>query len=389
MKNTFYALTIGSDAGIFKDTRNPTSKRFLEYCNRCGRHFTLCYTPPGYEPVTVDGRLEICPTNSRSRWFFLFDATRLGMKMIRRFRPEVIVAQDTFIFGLVGLILKKLSGLPLVIHYHSGFYTNAFWMSERRVHWLLARLGLFVSRRADVIRTVSTDIQQDLLKTGLDPARVFYATPPVEADGFLKINQEKERKIIDRFHLNPHKTFIFIGRLSREKNLPMMIRAAGALSRNHPEIKILIIGEGPEEAMLRKLVYRSGLADHVLFLGAVPYDELKDYIRSACALLITSNYEGTAKVIKEAAFTGRATISTNTSGVRDAIKDGETGLIVPIGDETAFVSAMESFLIHPDRARIMGERAGEYIRKKFDYKKDVDRIVDIWRYAVQSNRKWK
>ena len=82
MEDTFYALTIGSDTGIFKDRRNPTTKRFLEYCDRCGKHFTLCYTQPGYRPFTVDGRLEIFPTNSRNRLFFVFDAVLQGLKTL-------------------------------------------------------------------------------------------------------------------------------------------------------------------------------------------------------------------------------------------------------------------------------------------------------------------
>ncbi|MFC1866650.1 glycosyltransferase family 4 protein [Thermodesulfobacteriota bacterium] len=386
MKSTFYALTIGSDAGIFKDNINPTSKRFLEYCHRCGKHFTICYTPPGYKALTVDGRLEIFPTNSRNRLFFVPDAVLLGMKIIRRFKPKVIITQDTFVFGLVGLILKKLSGLPLVVHYHSGFHTNNYWLAQKGHHRLLALLGLFVSRCADAIRTVSTDIQRDLLAKGFDPNRVFYATPPVESEGFLKVDKAKEEEIITRFNLNPLNTFAFVGRLSEEKNLPLMLRAVSRTVPKHPELRLLIIGKGPDENKLHNIVLEQGLENYVIFVGHVPYDDLKNYIRAASALLITSNYEGTAKVIKEAAFAGRTTISTNTSGVSDTIKDGETGFIVPIGDERILSMAMDDLLSHPEKAVSMGFRAREHILENFSYEKGVDRIVAVWKCAVASKK---
>ena len=126
----------------------------------------------------------------------------------------------------------------------------------------------------------------------------------------------------------------------------------------------------------------SGLRDKVIFLGSIPHKELKNYIRASCALLITSYYEGTAKVIKEAAFAGRTTISSDTSGVRDAITNGETGLIVPIDDQYALFNAMNLLLKDHDKALSMGIRAKEFMLKKFDYQKDIDRIVDIWKQAI-------
>ena len=381
-QNFFYALTIGSDIGIFKDSYNPTMKRFLEYGTLCGMHFTLCYTPRGYRPLTIGRRLKIFPTNSRHKLFFLKDGVIKGLKIIGKYHPRVIVAQDTFIFGLVGLILKKITRLPLVVHYHSGFYTNSYWLSERRTHRWLAKLGVFVSKRADVIRTVSTDIQKDLLKNGLHPKRVYYATPPVDDAAFSKKEADKEKIILDKYKLERAKTFVFIGRLSKEKNLSLLLRAVAALSINYFDLKVLIIGEGPEEALLRRLAHQYRITDHIIFVGSIPYIEIKDHIRVACALLITSYYEGTAKVIKEAAFAGRAAISTRTSGVRDAVKDGETGLIIPIDDLQALTESMEFFLRNPGETQKMGQRAKEFVECMFDYQKDVNRIVEIWKQAL-------
>jgi glycosyltransferase involved in cell wall biosynthesis len=235
-----------------------------------------------------------------------------------------------------------------------------------------------------VIRTVSTDIRKDLLRWGFDSRRVFYATPPVESEGFLGEDGDREEEIIRRFQLDRWQTFIYVGRLSKEKNLPMILSSIRKVAKNEPWVKLLIVGKGPEEGRLRSLADLWALGDRVIFVGAVPHDEIRNYLRASCALVIASLYEGTAKVIKEAAIAGRTAISTKTSGVDDAMVQGKTGLVIPIGDEDALCEAMEFLLKNTHEARNMGEKARAFVLGKFDYEKDVDRIIDVWQQALRT-----
>jgi len=375
-------LLIGSDLSAFSGIESPTLRRFKDYASRCDKILGLCYSPPGYSMKNIENKVILFPTNSRWKWLFFMDGLRCGLRIIRKWKPELIVAQDTFAFGLLGLILKKITGLPLVIHYHSGFYTNPYWLKERSFNRILARLGTFVTKRADLIRTVSTDIRDDLIKVGLKPHKVFYASPPVAGDRFMGVDHERESQIVEKYNIVPQKTFVFIGRLSKEKNIPMMLKAIERLAKKDSDIKLLMIGDGPEKKRLVGLVHSMGIEKNVIFLGVIPNKELKDYIRSSSALLITSYYEGTAKVIKEAAFAQRITISTCTSGVRDAIREWETGIIIPINDVEALIEAMSFVIENPDQVKTMGQKAREFVMRKFDPEHDVDRIVGLWMYAV-------
>jgi glycosyltransferase involved in cell wall biosynthesis len=166
--------------------------------------------------------------------------------------------------------------------------------------------------------------------------------------------------------------------LSKEKNISLLLNSIKRLSGQYQDVKLIIIGIGPEERHLRKLAKDIGISDQVIFLGAIPHIELHHYLRTGIALVISSNYEGTAKVIKEAAFSERMTISTKTSGVSDTIEDNITGIVVPIGEEDAMVRAMKTLLQHPEKALSMGKQAKSFMTKKFDYKKDIERIVGIW-----------
>ncbi len=383
----FPVLLIGSDLSAFSGLESPTLKRFNDYSKRCGMIIGLCYSPPGYSIKNIQNRIILYPTNSKWKPMFLLDGIRIGLNLIKKWKPEIIVAQDSFAFGLLGLILKRLTGIPLVIHYHSGFYTNEYWLKEKAYHRLLARLGVFVSKRADLIRTVSTDIKNDLIKSGLPHNKVFYASPPVSGQYFIEKDSEEEKRIINRHSLDRLKTFIFIGRLSKEKNISMIFKAIRILSEEEKDIRLLMIGDGPQREYLQNLANAMGIKDNIIFLGIKPNKELKNYIRSGIAVLITSFYEGTAKVIKEAAFSGRITISTATSGVKDAIRDGETGIIIPIGDIDRLVSAMRYVINNPEIAMEMGKRARDYVMRKFNPDDDVDRIVRLWMYARGLNNR--
>ena len=167
----------------------------------------------------------------------------------------------------------------------------------------------------------------------------------------------------------------------------MIFKAIRILSEEEKDIRLLMIGDGPQREYLQNLANAMGIKDNIIFLGIKPNKELKNYIRSGIAVLITSFYEGTAKVIKEAAFSGRITISTATSGVKDAIRDGETGIIIPIGDIDRLVSAMRYVINNPEIAMEMGKRARDYVMRKFNPDDDVDRIVRLWMYARGLNNR--
>ena len=116
-------------------------------------------------------------------------------------------------------------------------------------------------------------------------------------------------------------------------------------------------------------------------MGKVPNDKLKSFIRIAQALILCSFYEGTAKVIKEAAFAGKPTISTNTSGAEDVILHKKTGFIIPVGSAESLSWAMQQFLQKNDLSEKMGRAALEFMRSHFSYDKAIDSIVAIWKSA--------
>jgi glycosyltransferase involved in cell wall biosynthesis len=145
-----------------------------------------------------------------------------------------------------------------------------------------------------------------------------------------------------------------VARLSYEKNQTCLIDAMRIVATKRPKAKLVIVGWGPLEGQLRSSVERLGLQDSVLFLGHLPSHEVYELLGSIDVFALSSIYEGFNLAILEAMACGRPIVSTNVTGVQEAVVDGRTGTLVPPSNPEALAQAIVDLLDHPDRAHDMG-----------------------------------
>jgi glycosyltransferase involved in cell wall biosynthesis len=148
----------------------------------------------------------------------------------------------------------------------------------------------------------------------------------------------------------------FVGRLSRQKAIDVLIAAFAAVAKANPKVRLVVIGEGEEGAAARQQAERLGCGQQVMWLGAV--DALPRY--PAFDLFAQpSRYEGFSYAVLEAASHGVAVLTTDVGGSREAIADGVSGLIVPPDAPEAFAAALATLTADPQRLVAMGRAARE------------------------------
>jgi glycosyltransferase involved in cell wall biosynthesis len=135
-------------------------------------------------------------------------------------------------------------------------------------------------------------------------------------------------------------TFVFVGRLTEQKALPVALAALVEV----PGARLVLVGDGPERESLERLVLELGLADRVEFLGGVPRDVVLGYLAGARAALLSSAWENLPHAAVEALAVGTPVVSTAVGGVPEVVRDGENGLLVPAGDVPALAAAMQRML---------------------------------------------
>jgi phosphatidylinositol alpha-1,6-mannosyltransferase len=141
---------------------------------------------------------------------------------------------------------------------------------------------------------------------------------------------------------------------------------------------LVIVGDGPLKGQLQAWVDDLGLSSQVLLVGAVPYQNLPSHYAASDVFVLSSAYEGNARVLAEAAASAKPVVCTDVSGARDTVLHGETGYIVPIGDDIALARLSGELLAAPDRARAMGRRARQHITTLYDPDSILKGFRSLW-----------
>ena len=166
-----------------------------------------------------------------------------------------------------------------------------------------------------------------------------------------------------RWKIGDAPVLLTVARLVRHKGQDVGIRALAALREEFPELRYVLVGDGPEEARLRDLSAELGVASHVIFAGVLRDSELPEAYSTATVYLGASrvdrdvDVEGFGISFIEASACAIPIVAGDSGGIRSAVRDGETGIVVPPTDVNAVARAVASLLRDPDLRQRMG-RAG-------------------------------
>ena len=153
----------------------------------------------------------------------------------------------------------------------------------------------------------------------------------------------------------------FAGSFYAYEGLDLLIEASALLVPRHPELRVLLVGGGPQEQALKKLAADRGLADRVIFAGRVPHTEVQRYYDLIDVLAYPRHRIRLTEIVTplkplEAMAQGRMFVASDVGGHRELVRDGETGFLFPAGDPRALAQAIENVLAHRRRGRECANR---------------------------------
>jgi glycosyltransferase involved in cell wall biosynthesis len=340
--------------------RNLFDQQNFEYerLNRCAGEvesfdqIIFALASAGLTTRTSEQGFTLHPTNSKHKLLMLFDAIKLGNKLIEQKQIDVITAQDVFETGLVGLVLKwRHPHLTLQVQEHGDVLSSEHWRKEKITNQLRYYFARFLLKKADVVRVVS-ERTKSYVQPLLKPGTTLHKLPVViDTNLFTNLPTKVSRREDTTF------TFITAARFVPQKNFSLMLRAFATAHNALPHLRLRIFGEGPQETEIRALIKTLAL-ESVVELHGWSKDIATD-MASADAYLLSSNYEGWARVLIEAMLVGIPIVTTDVGCAHEVVKAGEHGLIVPVGDEEALSSAIQQ--LASDSA--LYERLSEHLRQ--------------------------
>lgn len=300
----------------------------------------------------------------------------IGRRLLAAERFDVINTHFALPSGPVGDALARQSGIPNVLSLHGGdLYDPSKWLSPHR-HLVLRTWVRALLRRADAVIAQSRDT--------LGNAKRFYA--PRLAAEIIPLGIERPPAVIaprqDRGFRDDDVLLITVGRLIARKAIDQLVAliADPALERAH----LLVLGDGPLEAELRRQAAQLGVSHRVHFFGHVDQAEKLRLLRMADAFVSTSQHEGFGLMFLEAMASGLAVVCYDRGGHNDFLEAGVTGDVVPLNDRAGFARACQRLIA--DRAA--RERAGaENLRRAERYL--IDRCAERYEatlYRVAATR---
>lgn len=257
--------------------------------------------------------------------------------------------------------------IPVVSTCH-GFIESG--TRARIYHWLQRR----ALRSFDAIVAVSSPIEQILRDAGI-PSEKISLVPNAYQPTAAPFSREAARRALGL----PDATLIgWVGRLSFEKGLDVALEALARL--DHSDAYLVVIGEGQEESALRNLAQALGIADRVLWRGAIASAER--LFAAFDAFLLSSRTEGTPMVLLEAMAANVPIVATEVGGVPDVIDSSSARLVRP-GDIPGIALALTATLTEPESTAIRIRRAREKLGQQFDIASWLARYESIYRTVAR------
>ena len=369
---------ISTDKGLFEDGA-PVRARLLEQSELVSSIDVVVLTPKGerFKKTKLGKRLTLHPTASTGRFAYLSDAYNISKEILR---TEVegkwlITTQDPFFIGALGYILSRQFHTPLHLQLHTD-PSNLIWKTARLRNRFEVLIARFLLTHADGVRVVSERVRHFVLALGVSPEKITVVPIWVDVKKFEKGVAQFD---LHRSYPSFSRIILSMGRLEPEKNYFKLIKVFAQILKAHDDTMLLIVGSGSERERLTILVRSLGIENAVVLLPWAR--DVVSYYKTSDIYVQPSFYEGWGMAVIEAMSAGLPVVMTDVGCAGEIVRNEETGLVVPVGDEEMLHLALRR-LLEDNQLRVTLGLSGQEEVKKLATKEETMRLYkESWQKA--------
>jgi len=282
--------------------------------------------------------------------------------LISTFNIEIV-----HVHGMRPLVASKNLGVPVIFTNHTSSFIKRSQQGKNIQQKMLKQL-----EAASIVLAPSQILVEQTRATGyMGPIK--FISNGVDIEKFCpRVSGIREKLKI------PENAFVIImaGRLHAVKGVVYLAKAISTI--NHPDLHVIVVGEGSERIEFETIIQSSPCAARVHMLGVVPNDDMPDIYRAADVLILPSLMEATSIAGLEAMACGLAVIGTNVGGLPVIINDGVNGLLVEPKSAEALAKAIENLLFDRILAKNMGQEGRKRTLGEFSWPKIAQRVIDSY-----------
>lgn len=294
----------------------------------------------------------------------------LGLySLVKTWRPDVISVHWVGVQTLYAAVVCRLARIPLVLTFHGE---DAVTITR------MARLSIASVWAGKTVARCMTAVSNHLLNLARE-------LPPRKSLPEFVI-----RNGVHMFHqcqagvLARHRPYVlFVGRLERVKGADLLINAFAEVVQNHPELELVITGDGTERERLQSLARALNLESNVTFLGWASESEVETLMSDCYALVVPSRREGLSNIVLKALSMGKPLIATRVGGIPEVVCHGENGIMVDSESPRDIALAVKRLLEDPELKNCF-RRSGEgWVNDGFTWQAVARQYIEVFQLAAR------
>jgi len=289
-------------------------------------------------------------------------------RLLRWERPTVLHAW-MFHANVPGRVLGRLAGVPVIISGERTMGMESHWR-----YWLNRITGLLTDCVVCVSQQVADFVVEEV---GIPQSKAVVIPNGIDLCDFERLPDKQQVRV--ELGLSSDQVLVgTVARLDPVKRLDVLLQAMKSLR----DVYAVIVGDGPEQARLRALAKRAGLAGRVYFAGQ--QEDVLPWLAALDVFVLSSDWEGMPNAVLEAMAAGLPVVATAVGGVPEEVVDGVTGLLVPPRDPDALAQAIAHLLRDPDLRRTMGRAGRERVARYFTAERVVQRTQALYEHLLDA-----
>ncbi len=327
---------------------------------------------------------------------YLMKALQLRLaEVVESVRPDILHAHSPVLNALPTLAVGRAAGIPVV------YEVRAFWEDAAVDHgtareWgpryrLTRALETRALQRADAATTICAGLRDDMRKRGIPADKITVIPNAVDISQF-HVDTVADTGLLEKYGLTRRSTLGFAGSFYAYEGLDVLLRAMPLVLREVPQVRLLLLGGGPQEAELQALAAHLGVDDVVHFIGRVPHSEVNRYYSAMDIMVYPRVSRRLTELVTplkplEAMAMGKLVAASDVGGHRELIRDGHNGHLFPAGSVEAVARCLIELLRAPQSWDEVITNGREFVERERTWSASVARYRDVYTGVLDSHRR--
>ncbi len=340
---------------------------------------------------TDPGSLWLSKLPLLSQWQVIETLARRIEEVIEREKPDIIQAHSPALNGLAALKAAKKFDLPVV------YECRAFWEDaavdhgtsrDQGLRYRLSRaLETRVFRSADAVTTICEGLKSDIVQRGIPAPKVTVIPNAVDVEHFQS-RPSINRELADRLELRDKTVLGFIGSFYAYEGIPLLLESFRRLRPLYPELRLLLVGGGPQENLIRRQVSGFNLEDSVVMPGRVSHGEVQEFYTLVDIFVyprLSMRLTDLVTPLKplEAMASGKLVVASDVGGHRELIAHGSTGTLFRADSAESLTSAIADLLDNRSNWHEFRCRGRAFVENERNWRNSIARYQAIYQQLCQ------